>query len=318
MRTMPFTEYYIQQSLELNLFWTRIIKEHFIFMQANLMCKDDLYIQQAEEFKYRFEGFLHETICLANGLIHDEVLLSGELLTNKTLLAEQKTVELTGINIGIPITVEESNLTPGVMPIQVSRPDLTARIYALNNKIITCAYSVAQFMEKVYQDVIHCCLYTTKLPSIYAHQRRETLNYITLLRRLQNHQVVDPYTNIFEAEEFWNYNMMVHAEAMRQLLDFSEQEMIKEANDFAMRFHHLVSKFQGTPQPPVNLKQITSESRRAAVAIRDFKARSTDMLLACQLKGVMSALLTDHLLRETNYYLRIISRGVPEFKGGKG
>lgn len=318
MSTTPMTEDYIRESLELNLFWTRIIKEHFIFMQANLMVKDVSYIQQSEEFKCLFEGFLHETIGLANGLISSEVLLSGELLTNKTLSAEQKTVELTGITIGTPITVEESNLTPGALSMPVYSSELTTNISALNERIITCARSVADFMEKVYQDVIHCRLYTTKLPSIYAHQRRETLNYIKLLQRLQNSQFLDPHVNMVEAEMFWNYNMMVHAEAMRQLLDFSEKAMIKKANDFVLRFDHLVSEFHDDAKPPVSLKKITSESRRATVAIRDFKAMSTDMLLACQLKGVMSALLTDHLLRETNYYLRILSRGVPEFKGGKG
>lgn len=306
MSTVSMTEYYIRESLELNLFWTRIIKEHFIFMQANLMCKDVTYIQQAEEFKCLFEGFLYQTIRLAKGHIGSEVLLSGELLTDKTLLAEQKTVGLTGIAIGIPITVEESNLTPGT----VLGPELAANISALNKQILVCAYSVAEFMEKVYQDVIHCRLYTTKMPSIYAHQRRETLNYITLLRRLQNHQWLDPYSSIAETEKFWNYNMMVHAEAMRQQLDFSERAMIKKANDLAQRFHQLVSKFPDD-KPSISLGQMTSESRRAVLAIRDFKAASTDMLLACQLKGVMSALLTDHLLRETNYYLRIISRGVP-------
>ncbi|MDD2235455.1 MAG: hypothetical protein PHV03_11305, partial [Desulfitobacteriaceae bacterium] len=30
-----------------------------------------------------------------------------------------------------------------------------------------------------------------------------------------------------------------------------------KANDLAMRFHHLVSKFQNTSKPPVNLTQIT-------------------------------------------------------------
>ncbi|MEA4902631.1 DUF2935 domain-containing protein [Desulfitobacterium sp.] len=310
MTTIPMTEYYIQKSLELNLFWIRIIKEHFIFMQANLMCQDVPYIQQTEEFKSQFEGFLHETICLANGLIGSEVLLSGELLTDKTLSAERKTVELTGIKIGIPITVEECNLTPGTLPMPGLSPELAANISSLNERIITCACSVAEFMEKVYQDVIHCRLYTTKLPSIYAHQRRETLNYIKLLRRLQNHQRLDPQFIIVEEEMFWNYNMMVHAEAMRQLLDFSEQAMIKKANDFAQRFHNLVSKFRDDAKPPVGLKQITSESRRATVAIRDFKATSTDRILECQLKGVMSALLTDHLLRETNYYLRILNAKV--------
>lgn len=159
---------------------------------------------------------------------------------------------------------------------------------------------------------------TTKIPSIYAHQRRETLNYIQLLQRLQNHQIPDPHAYMVEEEIFWNYNMMVHAEAMRQLLDFSEKAMIKKANDFAMRFDHLVSKFRDNAKTPASLIQIANESRLATLAIRDFKATSTDMLLACQLKGVMSALLTDHLLRETNYYLRILNRGVSELKGGKG
>ncbi|MDP4094678.1 MAG: DUF2935 domain-containing protein, partial [Bacillota bacterium] len=82
-------EEYIRLSLELNLFFARIAKEHSIFLESGFMGKDTGFVQQADNFKVQFEGLLAETIALSNGVISPEVVMSGELVTPLTSSAEQ-------------------------------------------------------------------------------------------------------------------------------------------------------------------------------------------------------------------------------------
>lgn len=111
--------------------------------------------------------------------------------------------------------------------------------------------------------------------------------------------------------------MKEHAEVIRQLLDPSEDPMIKTADKLAKEFKKLEKKFEdGTSK--ANLREIIQESYAATVSIRDFKAIGTELILECQLKSMISALLGDHVLREANHYLRILGMPLPEFKGGRG
>lgn len=317
MSTMPMMGDFVQESVELHLFWARIIKEHAIFVENGFECKDVALIQEADGFKCQFEEILYEAICLANGRVSIEVLQSGELFTDKTLMAEQKTFELSGIAINTQLTVEEMNLQPS-MGMVAPVVGIEESISALNAKALACAQAMAIFLHRIYEDVTKvCCLCTHNLPSIFHHQLDETKMYIKHILRIQNGQMVDPTFHRVEMEMFWNHIMKEHAEVIRQLLDPSEEAMIEKANMHAKEFKKIQKKFEdGTPM--ANLKQITRESYAATLSLKDFKAAGTELILACQLKSTISALLGDHVLREAYHYLRILGMPLPEFKGGRG
>ncbi len=322
MSTMPMTGDFIRESLELHLFWARIMKEHAIFMEDGFECKDVACIQEADAFKCQFEEILHETICLANGLISREVLQSGELFTDKTLMAEQKVQELSGIAIATPLTVEEMNLQPFMgmgMAMVPCEPGIEESVCALHEKALACAYSLYVFAERIYNEVVQrCCLYTHNYPSIFKHQMDETRMYMKHIQRLQSHQIIDPTFHKVEMEMFWNHIMKEHAEVIRQMLDPAEENMIDKADMLAKKFKNLEKQFKDGVQPRPNLIQITNESIRATEEIKNFKATGTELILECGLKSVITALLADHVLREAYHYLRILGMPLPEFKGGKG
>lgn len=322
MNTMPMTGDFIRESLELHLFWARIMKEHAIFMEDGFECKDVVCIQEADTFKCQFEEILHETICLANGLVSREVLQSGELFTDKTLMAEQKMQELSGIVIATPLTVEEMNLQPfmGMGGAMVpGEPGIEESVLALHEKALACVYSLYGFKERIYNEVVHrCCLYTHIYPSIFLHQMEEAKLYMKLIQRLQNCQVVDPTFQMVEMEMFWNHQMKEHAAVIRQMLDPAEEAMIEKADMQVKKFKKLEKQFEDGTQPRQSLKQITNESIRVTEELKNFKAVGTELILACQLKSVIPPLLGDHVLREAYHYLRILGMPLPEFYGGKG
>ena len=79
---------YIKTSLELNLFFGRIMKEHMIFMEVGLLIIDSSLILEGDQLKSSFEKILLETIALSKGAISRKVLESEELVTPLTLNSE--------------------------------------------------------------------------------------------------------------------------------------------------------------------------------------------------------------------------------------
>ena len=124
---------FVRESLELHLFFGRIMKEHSIFLEAGFVGKDASYAQQADQFKCLFTDVLQEAILLANGVVSGEAFNSGEWITDKTLRAEQVTQELSGIYIETVMTTEVSRLTPDA---GVNLAQLEAQVSALNQKLL--------------------------------------------------------------------------------------------------------------------------------------------------------------------------------------
>lgn len=101
---------YVGVSVDLHLFFLRIMKEHAIFMEAAFQKKDSSFIRMADMYKMEFEKLLLEVVRVANRTVSREVLESEEIVTPYTLKAEEKTQNLTGIAINRNITIAEKNL----------------------------------------------------------------------------------------------------------------------------------------------------------------------------------------------------------------
>lgn len=104
---------YIRLSLELHLFFDRIMKEHSFFIEASLTEKDNDLKKVARDFNQIFSNILDETIRLADGNISNDLLLAEEIVTKNTIMAENKTNMLTGSNIDTNLTMKELNLRSG-------------------------------------------------------------------------------------------------------------------------------------------------------------------------------------------------------------
>ncbi len=77
---------YVRLSLELHLFFDRIMKEHSFFLGAAFTEKDESLKRVAYDFQQAFADILENAISLANGNISREFLSAGEMVTNHTKL----------------------------------------------------------------------------------------------------------------------------------------------------------------------------------------------------------------------------------------
>ena len=113
---MISNEEYVILSLELHLFFARIMKEHALFLEAGFTPKNANLAREADRFKTTFENLLLRAVDLSNGIVRPMVLNSGEVVTDFTLDTEQKTQNFTGIPINQTITIRESRLNSGINP----------------------------------------------------------------------------------------------------------------------------------------------------------------------------------------------------------
>ena len=95
---------------------------------------------------------------------------------------------------------------------------------------------------------------------------------------------------------------MEHALFIRGLLDPSEEELIFAADGFAADYSKLLETCRGAQN-----KTIASNSLNETIKLRDFKAAGTQGIEECGIRSVILPLLADHVLREANHYIRLLT-----------
>lgn len=291
---------YVQKSLELNLFFGRIMKEHMIFMEASLSVRNSNLILEADQLKRSFEEILWEAIALSDEVISKEVVDSNELVTNYTLDAEKITEKLTGICINKDITLAELELKSN--PNCKYPASLERYVFELNNRIINLMMDVIKFKEYVLEGVLNCSIHIALYPLLLEHLIEEAKLYLKYLIDLQ--EKMKPRNTILEQEAFWDDIMGEHAEFIRGFLDPTEKELLDITNKFAILFEELEQKTKEATKEDIPV--ITEENLKAAKEIKDFKTTGTEGLVDCKIRSIIIPLLGDHVLREANHYIRLL------------
>lgn len=299
---------FVRESLELNIFFLRIMKEHMMFISLSLTPRDSNFKLFAEKLKSKLEELLRKNIRISSGLINDEVLTSGELVTNFTLSAEKKTEFYTGIYINTDITNEELELIKrGSKKLDVN-PNIVKIIEEINKHIMMILEEVVEFKDKIKEYVNECKMFTTNYPLMIDHVLEEAEAYLRSITKLQQREKVNILKEIFGEENFWNHIMEEHAKFIREMLDPTEEKLIKLADDFAKQFDKLKSKGATAKESTKQLEEFTRESLKLTQDIRNFKRQGTEGILNCNIKSIILPLLSDHVLREANHYLRLLNK----------
>lgn len=295
---------FVKQSLGLHLFFARIMKEHSFFLEAGFAPKDTKFTQQADVFRREFDGLLGEVISLSNGIVNPRVLQSGEVITPYTLDAEMATSYFTGVQIPTELTQAEAGLMGG--DFTAVNPMLERRVSMLNQKAMRLIAALIKFKTRILSDVLCCKMFTFNYPLLIVHIRREAKLYLLTVQRLQSREEVNTEREAYEQELFWNRQMAEHAKFIRGLLDPTENDLINKANDFGNEFDQLTVEAKAAIDMTIPLEQVTDDSLRATLELRNFKAQGTQGILECKVQSIIIPLLGDHVLREANHYLRLL------------
>lgn len=296
---------FIKLSLDINLFFLRILKEHAFFLEVSFPPKNYFLAEQAKMLKHTFDCLLIETIHLACG----EVKIKDDAVTKYTLEAEKASAFLLGTPINTNITLEEmdmkknNNTNPSHNP---SHKMLAQKIYMLNCQALKAAKTIVNYKTMVLDHVLKCKLFTINYPLLIEHIRREAMFYIDLLTKLQNKEDNNTIQDTIKKEAFWNKIMAEHAKFIRGLLDPSEDNLIQTANNFGTQFDELTKEaLKATEKTD---PQLTKESLDLTKEFKSFKEQGTKGILGCDIKSIIIPLLADHVLREANHYLRLLKK----------
>ncbi|MDR7869312.1 MAG: DUF2935 domain-containing protein [Tissierellaceae bacterium] len=288
---------FIKKSLEVNLFFLRIMKEHLIFLEANLSPVNVELKREADILKRSLEMLLNETVSLAFGAVRKEVLESNELVTPYTLDAEETTSKLTGISIDTSITNREMDLYSN--PNFDYTPILERQLDNINCRARNLVEDVVDLKSRVLNQILECNVFATMYPEMLEHIIEEAELYLETLEALLDHEL--PEKALCDQLNFWNHIMGEHAEFIDGLLDPSEKDLKSRAERFIKIYEMLVEDCIRCSR-----RYIIDKSTKTTKDFRDYKTAAVEGILDCEIRSIIPPLLADHVLREANHYLRML------------
>ena len=296
---------YVVLSLELHLFFARIMKEHSLFLEAGFTPKNTKLSKEAECYKMEFEKLLLDTVKISDRSDIQFVINSGEIFTKYTLIAEKKTQYYTGININSKITLMEQRLKCENENNFDSK--MVKCVNNINNRAIKLVDGLIDLKMRTLDGMLSCKLFTVNYPLLIEHIIREAKLYRSYIKALESGEDIEALDNsdIIESELFWSEIMREHALFIRGLLDPSENKLIDTSNQFAKEYGELIKKISDTTNMVIT--SATNDALMETIKLRDFKKAGTEGIIDCKIRSIILPLLGDHVLREANHYIRLLN-----------
>lgn len=295
---------YVEASLELHMFYVRIMKEHAFFLEAGFMKANEQCIQDARWFKEKFDELLCNVIQCSDGVIDRDVIDSGEAITGFTLCSEEKTSKLTGLSINTEVTkLEEEFASRCNRKTKSMDCNCDDKVEQLNQHALCLLEKFIEFQTWVLNQIICCEMATHNFPAQIEHIIKEAVKYQTTLLSIQcNHglEKEDRHSMVM----FWLEGMKDHAATIRGLLDPGYEDLISEADTFTAILNQLVEAVR-TLESSMDCS-LMSEIMNQIMELRDYKSGITKGINDCLVSSLILPLLADHLLREINHFLRML------------
>lgn len=169
------------------------------------------------------------------------------------------------------------------------------------------------FKRKLLHMMLECKLGGWNFPLLLDHTAREAEYFMRLLDKIKSNKTLANGGNKAEENTFWLRIMADHAKFISHLLDPSEANLIATANAFSEEFDDLFmqgrdfsSMLHNYPEVAA-FKRFLQDTRAATIRLRDFKRAAEEMIVECRLVGIIPALLADHVRREADHFLMMIT-----------
>ena len=294
---MDRAQEYITDSLELHLFFARIMEEHAFFLTVGLLPPERDLAREGETLLRRLEGVLSRAIALSDCVVRCQVLNSGVVVTEFTDRAECQTQKFTGVSLDRSLTARTLALQGRDKAAPLS-PALVRQVRQLNREALSLVERLIRYKLRLLDRVNDCSIFTVNYPLLIQHILREARLYRSHLLRLEGMRGGSAQ-ELRDSELFWDRIMMEHALFIRGLLEPTEEDLIAAANQFAGDYRRLLDTAADRIVPNRETAALTER-------FRDFKRSGVEGIEGCRIRSLILPLLADHVLREANHYLRLL------------
>ncbi|WP_238883714.1 DUF2935 domain-containing protein [Clostridium sp. YIM B02551] len=242
-------------------------------------------------------GMINQNMMKPNMITQQNPMMQQDMTMQQGEMGEQNAAMQPGMEMG------------SKKDINMDGAAIERRVFILNQTALDLLEEFAEFKGDVLGNIKACKMVTTNIyPTMLRHLIHEAQDYYKMIQKLQSRQDVDLEKEAYEEESTWNNLMGEHAKFIRGMLDPSEDDLIKKANEFANEFDELTKAAKDAMDNVMPLDDVTNESIEATTELRDFKAQGTQGILECKIKSLILPLLSDHVLREANHYLRLLDK----------
>lgn len=304
---MKWQNTYVSKSLQCNLFFMRIMKEHLYFIRNATNKKEKFLINKNLQLSERAREIFCRTIYLSNGHIHKNTIKYGEFITPYTLKCEIKSMKYNRDLIDINLTkaqymILKKNYVEEYIPLKCE-DDIEHEVERLNCEVLKFLKEVIYFKEFIYKKFIDCKIFFNIYPSLLHHVKMEAEFYRKLVLNLEHNKHCKESMLKKEKLLFWNHIMEEHGGFISGLLDRNERKLINKSEEFAKKYHRLEYKMKHEKNC---LEKNIRDSLKLTKDFRGFKQEATERILCCKIRGIIDPLLSDHVLREANHFIRIL------------
>lgn len=286
----------IQYSLELNLYLSRTMMEHCIFIKAAINNKEHNYTKVIEEQIKYFQKALKGLVGFSNGKIRKEFIDSKQLVTDYTMVAEENSLKCFNDTIDSTITEATKNLSSGVPNINKENLEI---VNDINQKMYNKLLYIIKTLNELNIDIKKENIVVNIHYPFFKHVIEETEILLKALERLINKVALDPsYVYISQ----YNHTSMMkdHSALIDELINNIAYDHTTELKSFTSLYKKDLKEFNNDITP------YAIEKNNETFQKNTYEILNVNELLineAIKDKITVSPLLMDHLLRETNHFL---------------
>jgi len=180
-------------------------------------------------------------------------------------------------------------------------------------EVRTAAQRIFAFKRYVLHLLLECKITGFNYPLLIDHISREAMYFIKILDKINDGEMKYPTDAIINENVFWLKIMVDHVRFVRGLLDPSERSLMETADRFSEEIDQLflhardlgsmLWHFHATN----SLIRFEKETKDAVEDLLAFIQTGQTLLKNCAALALVPPLLVDHVRRETEHFLEILS-----------
>ncbi len=295
---------FVQESIAINLYYLRTLREFCLNLQTSLIAFQTTYIKEAEEIALSCEDIGNEITSFANGLVSQKALEYNIYVTDYTLECERLTEKLFNVKIDSNITKREQNLKGG-NPTSVSN-----EIKEIMKKINDTAYDLANrfltLSRKILDGINSNELFSYSYIALIEFMIYDTELFKTGLERLINQAQIDP-SSVVNYEFYFNNSMKSISIFIKKLVDPKNTQISNEANWFENEFNKREEEYKVTALTPENQKNLTEKEEILVGEFHNFIEKCIEECLTRQAYFIIEPIFLDNMLTQINFFRYLLN-----------